>query len=99
MLATIGLLAVLLVVGSPPIARLAIALPAAGAAIGYLQAYLRFCVAFGFRGVLNFGPLGEQQSVADEASHARDRRQALIVTAVGAAVGLAVGAVAFLLPA
>ena len=52
--ATIGLLAVLVAIGAPPLTRLVIAVPAAVAASGYLQARLRFCAAFGSRGVYNF---------------------------------------------
>ena len=43
------------------------------AAAGYLQAWLRFCAAFGLRGVFNFGPTGRQSSVADDAARRRDR--------------------------
>src|SRR3972149_9336499 len=39
-------------------ARLLLFFPAAGSAVGYLQARLRFCAAFGLVGIFNFGALG-----------------------------------------
>ncbi|HET8776637.1 MAG TPA: hypothetical protein VFN76_03145, partial [Candidatus Limnocylindria bacterium] len=48
----------LVLLDAPPIARLLLILPAAGAASGYLQAWLKFCAGFGSRGVFNFGSLG-----------------------------------------
>ena len=95
---TAGSLAVLVIVGVPDWARIAIALPAAGTAVTYLEAALRFCVAFGSRGVFNFGPLGTLATVADPSARSRDRVRALQITLVGAVIGLAVGAIAVFLP-
>jgi hypothetical protein len=97
-LVTIVMLAILLVVGAPPLLRLVIALPAAGAAIGYLQAQLKFCAGFGSLGEFNFGPLGRAQHVADAADRARDRARAVQIIAAGAVIGGLVGLVAVLLP-
>src|SRR4029077_10511322 len=52
--ATIGLLVALVAIGAPPLTRLIIALPAAIAASGFIQARLRFCAGFGALGVYNF---------------------------------------------
>ena len=89
----------LLVVGAPPLTRLIVALPAAGTAVAYLEAALKFCVAFGSRGVFNFGPLGVLATVRDASARARDRRRALEITLAGLVIGLVVGAIAALLPA
>jgi hypothetical protein len=88
----------LVAIGAPPITRLIIALPAAGAAVSYLQAHLRFCAAFGLRGTYNFGRPGSEQPVADESARASDRRRALQVALAGALVGAIVGLVAVALP-
>jgi hypothetical protein len=40
--------------------RLTLAVPAAGAASGYLQARERFCADFGWRGVYNFDRRGQE---------------------------------------
>jgi hypothetical protein len=95
--ATIGLLVVLLAVDAPPMARLLVALPAAGAAISYLQAYLRFCAAFGLAGIYNFGNRGDSGSVSDSADRSRDRRRALAILTSGALIGLVIGVGAVLL--
>ncbi len=72
--------------------RLFVALPAAGAAAGYLQARGRFCLGFAIRGVQNFGELGETERVTAAEFVAADRRRAagigLRSLAVGAVVAL-----------
>jgi hypothetical protein len=73
-----------------PAWRLALALPAAGAASGYLQARQRFCADFGWRGVYNFDRRGQEQPVTGDQARAQDRRRALRIAAASAAVGLGV---------
>jgi hypothetical protein len=89
---------VLVAIHAPPLARLLLALPAAGAATGYLQAHFKFCVAFGSAGVFNFGRPGRTERVVDPVSRARDRARALQLAAMAAFIGLAVGIAAILLP-
>jgi hypothetical protein len=96
--AAIGLLVVLVVVGAPPLLRLTVALPAAAAASGYLQARLKFCAGFGSRGVFNFGDVGPTNQVIDAESRKRDRARANQIGAASLAIGLVVGVAAFLLP-
>jgi hypothetical protein len=94
---TLALLGVLLVIGAPPIWRLAIAVPAAGTAVTYFQAILRFCVAFGWAGVFNFGQVGTMTRVEDADARRADRARALRMIAGGSAIGLAIGILAVLL--
>ena|SRR5271157_6222870 len=82
----------------PPLARFLLALPAAGAATGYLQAALHFCAGFGSRGLFNFGELGAEVQVTDPEALARDRARSRQIALLSLAVGLAVGLVAVLLP-
>jgi hypothetical protein len=89
LVATAVLAAVLLLLDAAPAWRLTLGLPAALAAAGYLQAWLRFCANFGFRGVYNFGALGHEERVAVEEARAQDRRRALAVAAGSVLVGLA----------
>jgi hypothetical protein len=98
LLATLVLFAILVVLGVPPVARLLLAIPAAIAASGYLQAHLRFCAGFGQLGVFNFGPVGATESVVDEAARARDRRRARQIGLASGAIGVVVGVAAMLLP-
>jgi hypothetical protein len=97
LIATVALAAVLLALDAAPAWRLLLALPAALAAAGYLQAWLRFCANFGFRGVYNFDALGHEQRVAAEEAMAQDRRRAILVGVGSAAIGLAVALLSLLL--
>lgn len=94
--ATVVLMVALIAIGAPAWARLLVFLPAAGAAVGFLQARSRFCVAFALQGIRNFGPLGGEDRVVDAADHSADLRAAARLIAESAAVG-AIVAVAFAL--
>ena len=96
--ATLGLLAVLLLLDAPPLLRLLVALPAAVSASGYLQAALKFCAGFGQLGVYNFDAAGEQTTVVEDADRAADRRRARQISFTSFAIGIAVAIAAFLLP-
>ena len=76
--------------------RLTLALPAAGAASGYLQARRRFCANYGFRGLYNLDARGQEQPVARTHARDADRRRALQITATSAAIGLGVALAATL---
>jgi hypothetical protein len=98
LLATIVVLAALVAIGAPPVARLLVGLPAALSASGYLQAWLRFCAGFGSRGVFNFGALGPTQAVVDPAARARDRARARQIGLASLVIGVAIAVVAAVLP-
>jgi hypothetical protein len=97
-LATLLLFAGLAVIDAPPIARLLLVIPAAVAASGYLQAWLRFCAAFGSTGVFNFGQVGDMDRVTGAEDRARDRLRSRQIAAATFGIGLVVGIVAVLLP-
>lgn len=73
--------------------RLLLFFPAFISAVGFVQAWNRFCVAFGMAGLFNFGPAGERHRVVDPSALARDRAQArrllLFSTVLAALVSLA----------
>lgn len=96
--ATVAAIVGLLAVDAPPLARLLVALPAAGAASGYLQARERFCAGFGSAGIYNFGELGQREAVDDPEARERDRRKAREIGVRSALIGAAVGIAAALLP-
>jgi hypothetical protein len=98
LLATIGLFLLLVLVDAPSWTRFSVALPAALAASGYLQAALRFCVAFGIGGVFNFGQRRDLHHIGDAAARAQDRARALQLLAMVTAIALAVGLAAVLVP-
>jgi hypothetical protein len=93
---TAALAAALLRSDLHPAWRLTLALPAAGAAAGYLQARQRFCADFGFRGVYNFDTRGHEQQVTAAQAQSEDRRRALQISAASAGIGLGVAAAAML---
>lgn len=97
LVASIGLAIALIAFGSAPgdSARLLVALPLTGAAIGWIQAQRRFCMAYGLAGTFNLGKIGEMSRVSDQVALAADRRTALIIAAQGLAVGVG-GALLFL---
>jgi hypothetical protein len=96
--ATVVVLGALVAIGAPPLARLVVALPAAAAASGYLQARFHFCAGFGSRGVFNFGPLGQINQVVDAEARSRDRARSMQIGVASLVVGVAVGVAAFVLP-
>ncbi len=96
--AAIVLLGGLVAVGAPPPSRLLVALPAAIAASGYLQARFRFCAGFGSRGIYNFGELGQTVQVEDADALRRDRARSNQIGVASLAIGVAVGLVAVGLP-
>jgi hypothetical protein len=97
-LLTVALFAVLVALGVWHWMRFVVALPAAVAASGYLQAYLKFCVGFATLHVFNFGELGPSTKITDPQFRALDRARAVPMLAVTATIGAAVGLVAVLLP-
>ena len=98
LLVTLAVVAVLVVINAPPLARLIAILPAAGSASGYLQAWLKFCAGFGSRGIFNFAALGESTAVDDADARARDRRRSRQIGLASLGIGIVVGIIAVLLP-
>jgi hypothetical protein len=95
---TVALFALLVVVDAPPIARLVLFVPAAVAASGFNQAYLKFCAGFGQLGVFNFGDRGSTEHVVDKAARRKDLIKAWQIGATSGLIGLAVAILAVFLP-
>lgn len=99
LVATVGLFGVLVALDAPREARLLVGLPAMLSASGYIQAAMKFCAGYAWLGAFNFGDVvGERAHVTDAADRRRDRARAIGISVASLAVGLAVGAAAFLLP-
>ena len=98
LIAAVALFTVLVVIGAPQWTRFLVAIPAIGAASGYIQARLKFCAGFGAAGVFNFGKLGPTERVATDADRARDRARAFQIGFASFAIGIAVGLLAVALP-
>ena len=95
-IATVALGAVLVAISAPYLARLIVALPAAGAAVGFLQAHRHFCVAFARRGITDLTTDGELATIDAETARQADTRASRRLVRDAALIGLAV-AVAFAL--
>jgi hypothetical protein len=95
---TLGLLIALVALDLPPIHRLALFVPAAVAASGFIQARLKFCAGFAALGVFNFGGQGDRVEIVDPDARARDRRRGREISFVSFAIGAAVALLAVLLP-
>ena len=85
--------------GAPPLARLVLLFPFWGGTFSWLQARRRFCAAFAMDGITNFGE-GEatRRQVVDEAAHRADMQAVMRMTRDSFVIGLAITAVAIVLP-
>ena len=98
LVATLVLLAVLIVIDAPPVSRLFVGIPAMVSASGYLQAWLKFCAGFAQIGVYNFGERGDTQKVVDPEAHRRDLAKGRRIGVAAGLIGAGVALVAVLLP-
>jgi hypothetical protein len=87
--AAIVMAVALVLVDAPAPARLLVAMPLAAGFSGLIQAHLRFCANYGWRGLRNMGAIGEAERVIDRAALAADRRRSAQILAASAAAGLA----------
>jgi hypothetical protein len=93
------LLAVLVAVHAPVIARVLVLLPTWGGVFSWLQARRRFCGAYAMRGISNFGTTYTTiNAVKDDAAHRADIAALMRMTRDSFVIALVVTAVAVLLP-
>jgi hypothetical protein len=95
--ATFAVGAVLLWLDAPALWRLTLFFPVTASAIGFVQAYKRFCVYFGFAALFNFGKAGKPMTVESEEYRRKDRLQAWKILAASSAIGLAVAGLSLIL--
>lgn len=72
--------------------------PATLFAINFLQVYFKFCVAFGLKGVFNFGDLGKSNSRVSSEHRRKDRKKSILMIGSGLLFGLAVSILYYFLP-
>jgi hypothetical protein len=94
----IALAVVLVVIDAPAWTRLLVFPMLAAAFITLEQVRRRFCVAFGFAGVRNFGPLGTAEHIDSDADRATDRRTATVIVLYASAIAAVVTLVFVFLP-
>jgi hypothetical protein len=77
--------------------RVLLFFPAFIAAIGFLQAKMRFCAAFGILGVFNFGPkVGRSDTVAQTEYRRKDRKKATLIIFYSIMIAIVVAIVGYL---
>lgn len=78
--------------------RLLILIPATMSAIGFIQAYSRFCVYFGFGHLFNFGETGKTDTIEQAEFRAKDRAKAWQILGYCITIGLIVALLFYFLP-
>lgn len=101
----IGLAATIFLFGSyfgvptDPTSRLLIFIPAAVAAMGYLQAWMHFCAQFGFVGLFNVSEaFGKRESVDQQEFRRKDQKKALTIIGLSLLFGTAIAFIAYIFP-
>ncbi|HWL08850.1 MAG TPA: hypothetical protein VNQ76_10615 [Planctomicrobium sp.] len=89
----------LIVAEVPRLLRLIVFLPAFVGTLGFLQAFSRFCVAYGIRGVFNVSmSLGKQDTVEQAEFRKKDRKTAITIISLAVIVSMAATAVIYAFP-
>ena len=95
LIATIALWAIFIWFDIPSIWRLTLFFPAMMSATGFLQAYMHFCVYFGFANLFNFGDVGKTDSVFQAEFRKNDRRKAWQIVSYSILISLIITFVAY----
>lgn len=92
------LITVLMLLHADKIWRLTLFIPAAAFGVGFLQWYNRFCVAFGLKGVFNFGDIGKTFTVDQKESFQKDLIKAWKMISTGIFIGIVAAILFYILP-
>ncbi len=66
-------------------------IPSAISGVGFIQAKMHFCAAFGMRGLFNFGPkVGKTDTALQAEFRAQDKKKSMQILLYSALVGIAV---------
>jgi hypothetical protein len=80
----------------PALWRLSLFIPVTTSAIGFLQAAMHFCAAYGILGVWNVGPgVGKTDTVEQAEFRRRDRWKAVQILLFAVLIGIAAAAAAY----
>ncbi len=90
----LALVAILLLwmLDAPKAWRLLVFIPVVASATGFIQAYNKFCVYFGFGHLFNFGDMGKSDNIEQKEFRTKDRTRAwqLLSYALGAGLVITV---------
>ena len=79
----------------PRVWKFTLFFPAMMSAVGFLQAYMHFCVYFGFASLFNFSNVGKTDTVQQAEFRAKDRRKAWQIIIYAILIGLVVTFIAY----
>jgi fatty acid desaturase len=96
---TVVLLVLFLVLPIAAPWRLILILPAAGAAMGFLQAGMHFCAGFAMRGVFNFGDDTRHTDTIEQAAYRRtDQKKAILILVLSLVIAVVFALLTLLIP-
>jgi hypothetical protein len=96
--ATLLLWALFFIFRVPAPWRLILFIPATMSAVGFLQAAMHFCAAFGVMGVFNFGPnVGKTDTIEQAEFRRKDRLKAFEILLYSSLIGIAVAIAGYFL--
>jgi hypothetical protein len=95
---SIVLIILLIVLHVSKLWRLTLFIPAASFAVGFQQWYFKFCVAFGMKGIFNFGDIGKTFTVEQQEDYKKDRAKAQKMIAAGIIFGILLAVAFYFLP-
>lgn len=78
--------------------KLLLFIPAASLGVSFQQWYFKFCVAFGIKGVFNFGNIGKTFTVEQKEYFRKDRIKAWQMITSGMTFGLILALIYYFLP-
>lgn len=78
--------------------RLWLFIPALVFSVGWVQSRRKFCLAYGFMGVFNFGKAGAASKVQSKEDKAADRATALSILTQSVVLALAITGMIYFLP-
>jgi hypothetical protein len=79
-------------------ARFGVFIPALVFSVGFIQSRRKFCLAHGFMGTFNFGPLGKLSKVASPQDRREDRKTAISILLQALSLALTITLMIYLLP-
>ncbi len=95
---TIAVMVLILTLDSNKIWRLLLFIPATSLGVSFQQWYFKFCVAFGIKGVFNFGDIGKTFSIEQKENYRKDRIKAWQMIISGVVFGVVVALIFYYLP-
>ncbi|HQT21805.1 MAG: hypothetical protein B7X86_02640 [Sphingobacteriales bacterium 17-39-43] len=95
---TVILIMVLLLLPENRLWRLTLFVPVTSFAVSFQQWYFRFCVAFGIKGIINFGNLGKNDTVEQANFRKKDRAKAWQMINTGILAGIIAALIFYYLP-